>query len=95
MHTVTLVFLISQSILMPRSKISAAELAVVVDHLDDMIDAAQTALELTKSVPRTERNVLIIGQIRYWKHIIGGFKWAKRLAYQRGGHIHGERRESI
>lgn len=80
---------------MPRSKISAAELAVIIDHLDDMIDAATTGLLLQRSVPRKERNAIIIGQIAYWRNAISAFKWAKSLAYQRGGHIHGGIREPI
>lgn len=80
---------------MPRSKISAAELATIVDHLDDMIDACVTALELQRAIPKRDRNILIEGQIRYWKNLVSGYKWAKRIAYQRGGHLHGERRGDI
>lgn len=80
---------------MPRSKISDAELATIVDHLDDMIDACVTALELQRAIPKKDRNILIEGQIRYWKNLVSGYKWAKQIAYQRGGHLHGERRGDI
>lgn len=66
-----------------ENDLSIAQFTTIKEFLIDMIDAADNGRLRFMTIPKECRTQDILNQIAYYKHAVGGYKWAIEVARQR------------
>lgn len=64
-------------------KISQVDFKIIAENNAKMIEAAQEGLSAFLTVPLSQRDDYVSGQIAYFRHIIAGFRWSTAIARSR------------
>lgn len=68
---------------MSRTKVTVSELAAIERHLNEMIEACESALLKYRLVAKADRNAAIEGAITYWRNVRSGYRHAIAIARQK------------
>ena len=67
-----------------RPKLTADEIATIIDHVTPLLDGVSRSLAELPSNPSGEARNYIVNQRRYLKQAVGTLRWVIRIAEQRG-----------